>query len=453
MKHPRVLSAILFLSPMALAQSSSAPERHSWAPLEEPELVIIAQAGSWNDIMAEKCREWERNKSAAPPSAAWTCVNGRPATQQETNESIDRLHKQGEQTWKKMAEQQRKQQEEIQKIIGKYSGDGAPQNRSNVIERQRMTRLGPSQPSTPALSLPAEWSFAHPHADMLMAVDVAALGESAILQELLKRLPEPVQVNAKNFASQLRQVGEVEQAWLSIRSGDFLILFQGRLNFPPGFVQLRNGMSSYRISKTAVVFGRTESVAEAVQRLSRGAAPSLVSRGMKALSAGNAIAMTGTRAFQTQPTMSVPDSNDLSGFSLGLALHDELKLQMRLNSETAAGAQRLLASMRKTAASSDSSVRTDAQLDGTAVRLTLAIPKAYLLQGFDKALSSPMGQRFVAMASTQSVNKVIVQGGPGVPQEVQTTGQMVPAADSNAPFSKIVVQGMPEGTKVIVSPH
>jgi ABC-type uncharacterized transport system YnjBCD ATPase subunit len=353
-----------------------------------------------------------------------------------------------------MAEQQRKQQEEIQKIIGKYSGNDASQSRSTIIEPQRMTRLGPSQPSTPALSLPAEWSFAHPHADMLMAVDVAALGESDILQEILKRLPEAVQVNAKNFASQVRQVGEVEQAWLSIRSGDFLILFQGRLNFPPGFVQLRNGMSSYRISKTAVVFGRTESVAEAVQRLSRVAGPSLVALRMKALSAGNAIAVTGTRALLTQPAMSVPNSNDFSGFSLGLALRDELRLQLRLNSETAAGAQRLFATTRKTAALADSSVKADAQLEGTAVRVTLAIPKAYILQGFDKALSSPMGQRIVAMASTQSVNKVIVQGGPSGPQEVQTSGQMVPApTDSNAPFGKIVVQGMPEGTKVIVSPH
>jgi len=80
--------------------------------------------------MAAKCREWEQNKKAAPPSAAWTCINGRPATQEETNEAINRFRKEGERTWQKMAEQQRKQQREIQKIIGKYSGESEPQKRN-----------------------------------------------------------------------------------------------------------------------------------------------------------------------------------------------------------------------------------------------------------------------------------------------------------------------------------
>jgi hypothetical protein len=30
-----------------------------------------------------------QNKNAAPPSAAWTCINGRPASQAETNEAIN----------------------------------------------------------------------------------------------------------------------------------------------------------------------------------------------------------------------------------------------------------------------------------------------------------------------------------------------------------------------------
>jgi hypothetical protein len=100
---------------------------------------------------------------------------------------------------------------------------------------------------------------------MLMAIDVAALGRSTILEEMLARLPEPVQVNARNFGNQLRQIGGVEQAWLSIGSHDFLCLLQGQLTLPPGFVQLANGMALYRISKTAVVFGRPGSVTEAVE--------------------------------------------------------------------------------------------------------------------------------------------------------------------------------------------
>jgi hypothetical protein len=400
-----------------------------------------------------KSREWEQSKNA-PPSAAWTCINGRPATQAETDETIRRLRKEGERNWQKMAEQRRQEQREVQKIIKKYSGAGQPQDRNTTIEQQGTAHLRADQPSSPPLSLPAEWSFAHPHAEMLVAIDVAALGQSTILPEMLTRLPEPVLVNAKNFGSQLRQLGEVEQAWLSIRSGDFLGLLQGRLNFPPGFVQLANGMASYRISRTAVVYGRPASVAEAVQRLSRATAPSLVSRRMKALSVGNEISMSGTRTLlTTQSTMPISNYNDLSGFSFGLALRDGLRLQLQLNSDTLAGARRLLATMRKAATVPDSSISTNAQLQGTSVRLALAIQRADLLHSLDQAVSSPMGQRLAAMASAQSMNKVVVQGLPGGPKEIQTSGQVVSADSKEVPFGKIVIKGMPEGTKVIASPH
>jgi hypothetical protein len=350
-----------------------------------------------------------------------------------------------------MAEQQRKQQRDIQKIIGNYSGAGDSQDRSTIIVPQGTSRLHTISPSAPALSLPAGWSFAHPHADMLMAIDVAALGQSTILREMLTRLPEAVQLNAKTFESQLRQLGGLEQAWLSVRSGDFLALLQGQINFPPGFVQLANGMASYRISRTAVVFGRPASVSQAVQRLSSGAAPSLISRRMKALGVGNEISISGSRALlAAQSTVPLSNINDLSGFSFGLALRDGLTLQLRLNSDTEAGAHRLLEAVRKGATQSASPVSASTQLEGTSVRLTLAIPRADLLRAFDQALASPMGQRLTAMASAQSVNKVVVQGGPGGPN--QASGQTAPA-DNQLPFSKIVVQGMPEGTKVITAPR
>jgi hypothetical protein len=109
--------------------------------------------------------------------------------------------------------------------------------------------------------------------------------------------------------------------------------------------------------------------------------------------------------------------------------------------------------MRKAATVPDSSIRTNAQLEGTSVRLALAIERADLLLSLDQALSSPMGQRLTAMASAQSMNKVVVQGLPGGPKEIQTSGQVVSADSKEVPFGKIVIKGMPEGEKVIVSPH
>jgi hypothetical protein len=298
--------------------------------------------------------------------------------------------------------------------------------------------------------LPADWRFAHPNADLLMAIHVAALRQSSTLQELLARLPEPLQVNARNMGSMLAQVGELDQAWLSMRSGDFLTLLQGRLNFPPGCVQLPNGTASCRISNNAVVFGRAASVAGAVQRLSRPDAvlpPSI--RRMKQLGAENDVWLSGTRAMLATPAI-MPHSNDLTGLSLALALRDGLKLELRLNSGSVLGARRLLAAMRKNPPVPDSPMSVDTQLEGTSVRLRLAVDKMELAKALDRALAAPLGQRLMAMAATsaRSANQFVIQGLPGGPKEVQPIGQLTPAPGT-VPPGAIVIHGLPGGPKVL----
>ena len=226
----------------------------------------------------------------------------------------------------------------------------------------------PPQPSPDALSLPADWRFAHPRADGLIAIRAAALAQSPLLRELLARFPRSFQMNAQKATSTLAQLGALDEAWISIRSGDFLALLQGRLNFPPGFVQLGNGMTSYRISRSAVVVGRAESVADAVERLSRASGvPSPAVRRMKELGAENEICLIGTRALLATPAMTpamTPAAKDVTGFSLALALRDELRLDLRLDCATLESARRVLANMQKNPALPDSTVKVDAQTRG-----------------------------------------------------------------------------------------
>ena len=404
--------------------------------------TLVAQG--WSQIMEEKCREWDRNPKEAPASAAWVCVNGRPATQQETNEALDRRKREGEQNWRRWNEQQRQQQKAIEKLIG-------PNSRSvqtvqpNTIPQPR--RIGPA---VPALSLTADWRFAHPHPEMLTGLRVADLRQSATLQELLAQLPEPLQASARNIESQLAQVGELKEAWISFRSGDFLALLQGRLNLPPGFVQLGKGTTSYRISNTAVVIGRQDSVAAAVERLSGArAAISPMARRMNELGAGNDFWFTGTRAPLAVPA-ATPLANDLTGFSMGLALRDGLKLQMNLDSATAAGAHRLLDAVNKSPNRPPSLGNVDIQLENRSVRLRLAVGKADLMKVFGEALSSPWGQQLAAMAAAErSRNKVVVEGLPGGAKEVESSEQVVTVTPkTEAPFGKITILGQPDGTKV-----
>jgi hypothetical protein len=446
---------VLVLSSIAFAQPTNPAANHRdsqstfpAAASEKPVFPLIAQ--TFKAEMDAQCRAWQNDKNA-PVSAAWVCVNGRQATQKETNEALEKFRQEGQRTVRQWDERHR---QDLRKMDEMISGRSRP-----VPDRQPNTILEPrlqaNQPVVEALSLPADWRFAHPHPDALMAIHVAALRQSSTLQELVARLPEPLQVNATNVGSTLKQIGEVDQAWISMQSGDLLTLLQGRLNFPPGFVELGNGMTSYRISSTAVVLGRAASVAEAVQRLANaGAVLSPTVRRMKVLGAENDVWFSGTPAALAMPAV-MPLSNDLTGLSLALALHDGLKLQLRLNSGTLAGARRLLAAMRKNPALPDSSVSVDTQLEGTSVRLTLSVDKTELSKALDRALAAPLGQQLTAMAATsaRSTNKVVIQGLPGGTQEVQGFGQLAPAPATTTPLGTITIQGLKGGPKVISSPH
>ena len=412
---------------------------------QQPQLTLMAQQGKgvWNQMMDEKCREWDRNPKEAPASSAWVCVNGRTATQLETNEILERLRREGQRNVQRWDEQRRQQQQAI--------GNG--QNSSSVQTVQPNTIPQPqrNRPVAPGLSLHADWRFAHPHPDMLMAIGVADLRQSSTLQELLARLPEPLQASARDIERQLTQLGELQEAWISVRSEDFLALLQGQLNLPSGFVQLGNRTTSYRITKTSVVIGRQDSVADAVERLSgTRAALSPSARRMNELGAGNDVWVTGTRAPMTIPAVT-PLAKDLTGFSFGLALRDGLKLQMNLNSGTTAGARRLLEAVNKNPNRQQSPVNVDMQLENRSVRLSLAVGKAELMKAFGEALSSPWGQQLTAMAAAErSKNKVVIQGLPAGPTEVLSSGELVTVPPTTeAPLGKITIQGLPGGTKVI----
>ena len=452
-------SLFLLVVSVAFAEARSARtmirDSHptSIANPETPGIIIIAQLGKseWQREMDARCREWDLDKKSAPSSAAWTCVNGRAATQQETNEILERMRREAEHNWQRTQQQNSNQQKQIKKLS---SGSSRP-----AQTQQEDIHLGPqitqtNQSPAKTLSLPADWRFAHPHPDMLIGIRVSTLRQSSTLQELLSRLAIPLQENAQNLARILRQIGQLDQVWVSIRSSEFVGLVQGQLNFPPGFVELSNGMSSYRISNTAVVIGKSSSVAEAVQRMSNAAPAPALARRMKEIAADNDLWFTGTRALKIVPAnVHIPD--DITDMSLSASLRDGLRIQMRLNSGTVAGARRLLADLHKNPVPSDSKFRLDTELVGTSVRLELAIAKSDLLQAVDKALASPIGQQLTKMAveSAQSSNKIVVQGMPGGSKEIRPSGQLSPARQSPAPLGKIVVQGGPDGTRVISPPH
>jgi hypothetical protein len=387
----------------------------------------------------------EEEYCAANPNALPSCKNGKPYSAMEAMQR----------TYKQMEENQR----------GLLHPDNTRGPRTTVIPQT-------AHPAAKALSLAASWSFAHPNADLLMAIRASALRESPILQDMLAQLPPALQADAQKIGNAIRQLGEVDQAWLSTRSGDYLLLLQGRLNLPAGFVAAGNGMTSYRISSTAVVLGPGDSVAHAVERLAaQQGPPSKLARRIAQLAATNEICMSGTRALldaragMAKPGMSQAGasqaatsklSNDLTGFSLGLGLRNELKLDLLLDYASLSGAQHALAEAREKPSPAGSSVHVAAQLEGTSVRMTLAIERAELTKAMHGALAGPLGNQLSILTASPALaadTTMAYKSADGTKQ-IAPGGQMVPpTADAHGKPGDLVIYGLQGGPKEIPAAH
>jgi hypothetical protein len=252
---------------------------------------------------------------------------------------------------------------------------------------------------TKPLHLPADWRFAHPQAELLGGINVKSLLQSPTLLELLGQVAGRLQIHSVDWDSVLAKTNGVEQIWVSVRSGDALLLWQGKLDMPQNFAKLKNGMISYRISDTAVLMGKEASVLAAVQRLKGPLAtePAAASR-IKNLSAENQLWFTGTQALVKQAKPS-PVTVDLTGFSLGMQFRDGFRLETILKYANPASARRGMAASQNHQPLPNASIKLDTQLEGNSVRFTLAIDKAHLFQAVEKAMTSPAGQRLLAMAA------------------------------------------------------
>ena len=174
---------VLVLSSTAFAQSTNPAVNHRdfqstfpAAASGKPAPTLIAQ--TFKSEMDARCREWQNSKDA-PASAAWVCNNGRMATQEETNRALDRFRQEGERNVRQMEERRRQEMREMDKIAPGRSRSVQGRQPDIIVEPQPTVRTQANQPAAMALSLPADWRFAHPHPDMLMGIHISALRQSS----------------------------------------------------------------------------------------------------------------------------------------------------------------------------------------------------------------------------------------------------------------------------------
>jgi hypothetical protein len=337
-----------------------------------------------------------------------TCINGKPITMQDMQRNAQKL-----------MEAQRK---------SLYKGGlGNPKAASPRTEVYRQ----PVEP--PTLGLRPDWAFAHPSADMLAAINVLALRESPTVRALLQQLATPLQMQPSELDNFLARGEGVNQVWISMRAGDSLMLLQGPAQFPPGFVQIGNGMTSYRIAKNAIVIGREASVLKSVERLIHpSATPSAAVLKMKRLAIENDFWTTGIPASLTQ--MKAPKlPTDLSGYSLNVRIRDGLTFQVQMQFRSAIAAHKFVDSVHQDPNLAQYPVKVNTTVEGVSVRVSLTATQAQLSQALDSALAGPFGAQLKSLAANmRKSDQLTIVGLQGGPKEVGSSGKAVPAPAGNS---------------------
>ncbi|MBV9670841.1 MAG: hypothetical protein JOZ43_07810 [Acidobacteriales bacterium] len=271
----------------------------------------------------------------------------------------------------------------------KSPGCGAYDQFNNHPQRPAHVLRAAQQPE---VEVPASWHFAHPTPDAVFGINVASLRQSPALHALLAQLAATFKIDPAELDRQLSQVNDVDQCWVSIRSKDVLVLIQGHVNLPAGFVQQPNGMTSYQLSKDAFLLGKQESVRTSLERMLNAhssVTPTMTK--MKALAKGNDLWFSGTSALMPQ----APDG--ISGYSGTFSFQQDLNLGLNLRFTTEQKAREMLAKMQERQSVPDG-VNVSSEVEGTVLNVKVAVSQAKMSDALQKLLAQPWAQQLTASA-------------------------------------------------------
>ena len=309
----------------------------------------------------------------------------------------------------------------------------------------------PSSTPTPAqiaavktLGLRPDWRFADPQADLLVGINMAGLRHSTTLRALLIQLAPALKLTAGDIDSQLQQMADVDQLWISARSGEAVVLVQGpRAIVPAGPVDLKNGKVGYGICHGAVLIGEPTAAAAAVRRLrSVSATTSAAALQMKKQGTESELWALGKPTTLQNKVQSAAFSQGLSQYVLSVSLREGIQVALTLNYSTAAASRRAFTELEKKAPSPDWPVRVSSEVIDTALRIKVTAEEKALSQALQKAVATPAAQPLLEALgkSLQNSNQTVVYGAGG-PVAIQPTPQTQPSP------GKLLVCGLPGGCK------
>lgn len=121
--------------------------------------------------------------------------------------------------------------------------------------------------ASPAVNASAiDWRFADPQADVLMGFNVASLAASPLAHDLVGMLGARQNLSGADMKKLFDGLAAFDQIAVSVRENQMVAMLTGAVGdatLPPA----QPGVKAYPISQKAMLFGSTEAVDQAVQRI------------------------------------------------------------------------------------------------------------------------------------------------------------------------------------------
>jgi hypothetical protein len=296
-------------------------------------------------------------------------------------------------------------------------------------------------PMTVAAGEP-DWRFADPTAMLIGGINIERLARSELIRGTLEQIRQRLPESQATLDKTLGPRPDISHVSFSLRQNgqdpDVLVLINGSMDEAAVAKALQSKLQVRRIDLNAVLLGNGPSLDAAVRRLSRPALPlqaPLFQQG-KALAAAHDSWMAGSMPSVAQTAML---QAVVRGFSLGLDLRQDVRMELNVNFANAQLAQDIVQRVRASKADLPPGASLDIHATGSAARFLFAMDGAHVQQAVADAMAGGLNAQLGSLF-----------GAPDFAQAGAAPAATPKPAPIPAPARKsVVIYGLDDGPREV----
>jgi hypothetical protein len=273
-----------------------------------------------------------------------------------------------------------------------------------------------------------DWRLVQSNADLLIGINMASLLESELARTLIRQWTGKLGATAEEQDKLLASLGDVTETVISVQGKDVLAVLIGRMDdFSEGTQVGR--LQTARISVDTVVMGSPAAITWARHRLNFGPPVSTPLKEAQQMAQAYHFWAWAKPSALAALGQGVRSSTPITKIKFGVNLKDQFRMDLILDTASAAIAEKVLASSMKTAPR-----EMQSSIEGASVHCAMVLDRDVALTRFTSFMTDSVGQQFAPLLAAAR----------------QMAARQAPAAARPSP-AKIVIEGLDDGPKTVTA--